>query len=73
MKFAAFIFASTLLLSGCTTIWVNPNKNQQEFYRDKSRCQAEAGQACGHGQYSGFCKKDVYDSCMYGGGWVKQE
>ena len=62
-----------LLLTGCATVWVNPNKSTQDFHRDNSRCQVQAGQACGSGQYSGFCRPGVFDSCMLGEGWAKQQ
>lgn len=58
-----------VMLSGCATTWHHPTKTRREFYQDKSKCAAQAGQAAGPNDPYAIVWSDVFRSCMYGEGW----
>lgn len=65
------VVLAVLLLSACASRrWKNTSKSQREFYRDKAKCSAEAGQAAGNYDPYGIVWDDTFSSCMYGEGWT---
>lgn len=67
-----FIFlAIALLLSACLrTKWRHTSKDRREFYRDKAKCSAQAGQASANVDPDGAIWYDTFNACMYGEGWT---
>lgn len=53
-------------------VYTHATKGTQEFHQDYSKCAAQAGQACGHGEYSRNCKNRMEDSCLRGEGWAER-
>ena len=84
MKIILLLLAVTFL-AGCHRnsthdVWVHPEKTQQQFYRDSSRCEAMADgsdryQSFGVGAAIGSAirRNRIFSNCMMGEGWNEIE
>jgi hypothetical protein len=71
----ALIVLVACTLAGCKTVYANSDpakNNEQKLQGDWARCQAQAGQACGYGTYSGVCTQSIVKACMAGEGWTEE-
>jgi len=60
------------ILAGCAPqyLWVKPGASQDDFYADSGQCKAQAYGAPGTYTMQVVL---IYQSCMQGKGWHKQE
>ena len=61
-----------LLLAGCASeyVWVKPGSSQQDFYMDQGQCRAQAFSVPAAPAWQIAV---IYNNCMQGKGWYKQE
>jgi uncharacterized protein YceK len=56
-----------LLLSGCASVWVNPDKNEAQFTEERYACERDAAPVQDMIRASG-----MFARCMQAKGWRKE-